>query len=802
MARPTLTGQTKRMSRRQDGKLDSISLIPQIVTPPAPETGGPFAVRVNGDIEHGARVTITHDGVTKFTPAQGRVVISDRKYWGQTTTATPLTFADQAIVEWTTEYVVIDVDLTPWGGAEASAVGKRIYVLADNNTETLFAGVSGRKITTERMKLGFNPEGPGLITKAPRFRNLWAHSLDGARTLTGALGTLPMYANGYFNAVGNYVGYVRMYASKLLYGQYIIPQGYVGKVAVAWSGSAELALSRSSTVTPSSFNASTFVYTVTENSAAWLVLWAKNPSGSTASTFLTNIRIVPILDSHTGANDAERAAAAIADYDAGYAAKDERLFHPQYLQFHRDLGTKCLRFLDWSEANNTFSWDADQLRSYDQGSGSFTGGGRWDVDTQSVVDRPTGGAGWPLEIIFALAKALDLDSVWLTIPSGVENSYIDALATLIVSEYGDQLLAGKKLYVEYANEAWNGGFDITQRVCQLKEFYERPVQVATGTTGDNTFTCAGHGMSNGDYIFFIGGSYVGGANSELNISRTDPFQYIYVSDVTTDTFKVKYANGTYIGNWTRDGDARFMYETAATAAARPFKEWGAVPGVTKGQIRLLKRLKTQMSAAHFAGVVKFVSGQSAGLQATLKRYASSTAGVNLWNDLAYADLGPLEAVSIGPYYMGYTTSPLSRPDMLIKGRESLNAENGRMNSIYSETYWNGKGAVSLARYLEAADATNPCATNNVPWGTRVIGYEWGPHDPLPSGNRDPEIEASYSAEGAALLEYSMLAMAAAGVELLNHYGEVKEASHWSLTRSFDIDTKRWEMMRSYGGYVS
>jgi hypothetical protein len=799
MARPTLTGQTKRMARRQDGKLDSVALIPPVVPPPPQEDqGGPYAVRVSGDVVHGNRVTVNHDGYRKFDQIQGRVVIADRINWTQTSTATPLTFQDQTIVEWTSEYIVIDVDLTAWGEG-ASALGKRIYVLNSNNGETLFAGISGRKIVAQRTRIGTNPENPELKYLSPRFRNMWAHAPQNGRAFESlsAHPNLNMYRNGYFNAPAGYIGRLRMYGSKNVSGT-VVPQGWVGKLAISWTGTAQMAMSRLHSPQPSTYYSSTFAYDLQETDPAGvaLYLWTKNATGSTAATFIQNLRIVPILPEHAGETDEDRAIAAIADYDAGFAAKDERLFHPQYLQFYRDANIRSLRFLDWGVANGGFAWEAANMTPYNTGSGAWSLGRSWDVETQESVDPPTGYGGIPYEVCFALAKSIDADAVWLPIPGGVENDWIDRLAEIIQAEYGDQLLAGKKLYVEYGNELWNNGFKHSQVLAQMREYLDRPVQVATATAGSDVLTCEGHGLTDGDTLFFIGGTYIA-YNSDISRTRTDDSHWSPKAyAVTENTFKVQRADGTPFIPWTADGYARFMFKTPAIQATLGWERGYAMDGGHLGQIRVLKRLKAQLPANMFANVVKFISGQAAGIESTIRNN-----GILRWRDGALADLGPLEEISIGPYYYGFMTTPLVYADSLALGRAWVDDQNSYMNYQYSVFRWHGKGSANLARNLEARDGNNLCRyPNGDLWGTRVVVYEWGPHD----GNYkdDPTINFTYSAEGTLLQEYAALAEAAAGVTFVNHYGESKDRSYWSVTRSWDIDTPRWEWLRNLGGYIS
>ncbi len=62
--------------------------------------------------------------------------------------------------------------------------------------------------------------------------------------------------------------------------------------------------------------------------------------------------------------------------------------------------------------------------------------------------------GLPIEILVSLSKALG-SNLWINIPTGADDGYVNGLAKYIK----DNLSPSLKVYVEYSNELWNGGFN-------------------------------------------------------------------------------------------------------------------------------------------------------------------------------------------------------------------------------------------------------------------------------------------------------------------------------------------------------
>lgn len=123
-------------------------------------------------------------------------------------------------------------------------------------------------------------------------------------------------------------------------------------------------------------------------------------------------------------------------------------FHSYYLNSLQ--GFSCFRGMDWTQTNNSphVNWSDRRLPTDMGQAGSF-------------------GASW--EDLVELANTLNTD-LWICIPHGATNNYIDNLAQLMQDSLNDNLT----LYVEFSNECWN--FDLAFRD-QLEHCYWAGVAV-------------------------------------------------------------------------------------------------------------------------------------------------------------------------------------------------------------------------------------------------------------------------------------------------------------------------------------
>lgn len=113
-------------------------------------------------------------------------------------------------------------------------------------------------------------------------------------------------------------------------------------------------------------------------------------------------------------------------------AADGDCFYPPFLQRLEKIGV--LRFMDWGETNGS-----SVVRWADRGTPTYF--------TQNS------GRGCAVEYMLELAAMMSADP-WICIPHKADDGYIRELGKLIAQK----LPQGRKVYIEYSNEVWNGTF--------------------------------------------------------------------------------------------------------------------------------------------------------------------------------------------------------------------------------------------------------------------------------------------------------------------------------------------------------
>jgi hypothetical protein len=109
----------------------------------------------------------------------------------------------------------------------------------------------------------------------------------------------------------------------------------------------------------------------------------------------------------------------------------ENPFHPAFLK--RWQGIACLRFMDWMNTNNS------TIRQWSE---------RPRPDDATFTAR-----GVPLEVMLDLCNRLQADA-WFCMPHLAEDDYVRRFAQMV----RERLAPGRKVYIEYSNEVWNGQF--------------------------------------------------------------------------------------------------------------------------------------------------------------------------------------------------------------------------------------------------------------------------------------------------------------------------------------------------------
>jgi hypothetical protein len=107
-------------------------------------------------------------------------------------------------------------------------------------------------------------------------------------------------------------------------------------------------------------------------------------------------------------------------------------FHPEFLK--RLEPFRVLRFMDWGKTNNS------ALR-------------HWSERTRPTDPRYSTDQGVPLEVMIELANTCKADP-WFCLPHLADDDFVRRFAGTVKERLGP----GRKVYVEYSNEVWNGSF--------------------------------------------------------------------------------------------------------------------------------------------------------------------------------------------------------------------------------------------------------------------------------------------------------------------------------------------------------
>lgn len=155
-----------------------------------------------------------------------------------------------------------------------------------------------------------------------------------------------------------------------------------------------------------------YSFTAVSNTEAWVEIHS-----SASNDYLRNFHIV------------------LTNYLATYQTQP---FHPLFLQ--RLQPFKCFRFMDWGNMNGSMltSWSNRTTPGY---------------YTQA---NPNGVA---LEYMIQLCNTLQKDA-WICIPHMADDNYVRQAAQML----HDNLIPYLRIYIEYSNETWNGGFPQTAYV--------------------------------------------------------------------------------------------------------------------------------------------------------------------------------------------------------------------------------------------------------------------------------------------------------------------------------------------------
>jgi hypothetical protein len=155
----------------------------------------------------------------------------------------------------------------------------------------------------------------------------------------------------------------------------------------------------------------------------------------TAGNPVRNLRILP--PGGVCANDERRfcngstpcAGAAICNLFVTPGAAEKQIFHPRFLKNVEPY--RMFRFMDWMGTNSS----------------PVVNFSDYPTPTSAFWDRV------PPQVLAELGNRIAAD-LWVNIPHGASNGFIDAFATVL----RDNFRTDRKIYLEYSNENWNGIF--------------------------------------------------------------------------------------------------------------------------------------------------------------------------------------------------------------------------------------------------------------------------------------------------------------------------------------------------------
>jgi hypothetical protein len=771
MARPTLTGQTKRMSRRQDGKLDSISLIP----PPEPpvETGGPYVVATTGDWIEGNTVTIQTDDVRFFGENPGTVWLCNEWKWGRSSVK-----VQQTVLAWTNESITIQIVGDP--------TGKFLMVRDANSQPVRFCLLEGRAV--RRRKLGIGVNIPWLNQGSSTFA-LCANVVKHADAPTRSSGT----GSVLFDDRHARRAIVNIAPGMVIKWHVLQPREpaeptLLGKYVVRWEGEAECAWGTASSVLTSwSAPGSTPIYNyppVGNDRTGYL--YFRNNTSSTINIFIKNVVMVRI-DHFAGATDADKAAAALASWDAGVANLDHRLFNPFYLALLKDTwGVKGIRLMDpvFPMGSRATNWENCQVPV-----DSLIWVGTERFDARSV----------PFEVEFALAKALDVDYLYTCLPGGIGGDFWDNYAQCIIDNYGDQLNAGKKLFLERSNEVWNwpGIFRVGGLIVGGAHFRNSPELMCVRDPVTGKYTCdQPNPFSQPFHVVAMRSSNPSTSLAIYSYSTSQqPWQAstarnLLVTNIVDGQFDI--FNPGCSRNVTDDWVTLLPYDagTGGTPAT-----WAALNGVVSAQADTFTQLRARLPASMYANIPKFIASQ--GSNNTMKLQ------MERWADKHLADLGPLEIISVAPYYEDNATATY------------INNNPGE----YWRTFQSGVAWADAKNTPIATDPTSEGTRNGgyivnnwrltriggfsfSGWKPQIWCYEGGNHM-LAGKDTEPHAQAAAdSPEGGELMRYWLRTMAATDAfDFVWHYVDVRESIFGIRINISDTNPGRDALMTELQGEI-
>lgn len=276
----------------------------------------------------------------------------------------------------------------------------------------------------------------------------------------------------------------------------------------------------------------------------------------------------------------------VESYDGG------NIWNQKYINFHKNLKTKVLRFMDATNTNLNCETDWSERALPRAGRG--------------VAFNSWGNHPMPWEDMCDLAGRIGCD-VWVCVPTRATQNYVESMAQV----FADHLPAGRKVWVEHSNETWNSSFGYACNWIPYNTFTKNVVSV---TGGSDTITMANHGFSDGKRLVFFKKL---GAIPLGDPGYSYPFYQGYdvaLRNTTTNTFEVwsyDYSNSTWGAKrtvpakatelyWVDHDEAGKVKSSNAQHMALSKQDWDAFD-LKMGHERCVHVMATQFTTSSISG---------------------------------------------------------------------------------------------------------------------------------------------------------------------------------------------------------
>jgi hypothetical protein len=140
----------------------------------------------------------------------------------------------------------------------------------------------------------------------------------------------------------------------------------------------------------------------------------------------------------------------------GYDPAKAPTFSNEYLAHLRNLNPTVVRFMDWAQTNRNVvsTWSERTLTTDARQTATLTRKVPSSDNVAGHTESLTQEKGIAWEYAIELANTIGADA-WINLPALADDDYVTNLARLVHSTLRSDL----RVWVEYSNELWNGGFE-------------------------------------------------------------------------------------------------------------------------------------------------------------------------------------------------------------------------------------------------------------------------------------------------------------------------------------------------------